>query len=612
MAYIKQNFRDGAVLTGQHMSNIEDAISFNYTVKPLIELGNLTTVGEISAEYFGCSYYRTAKYLKPLITEIKLCPASNIKVNTFVYDHEFSFVEMLETTQCAANEETTIDLPEKCGYIKFVLTAGQASSGTGTPVTDYVVKDTGISSTGTTVTGSNIQRYNYTVTSGGPYKASGAYSVGVGIVCFGDGVVLAHFTPKSPFTDYEFIAPAGTKTIAIAGTTSTLPSLYYMGGTDADSLPSVAVNGVDCIEYFNIRSADEGYQRLVIPVNVAHPSYIDIETTTGSTNWSEIDSIEILPDYGLLALPKTYSNIGKPTRLIIYAHGAAINYAEDVVRFDPNDCQPEYWLAEGYAVMDIEGNPYNNVDEHFWIPQARQCYENAYNWIVNNYNICTDGIFLGGRSMGGGMCLDLVNSNIPILAICPVAPATNGLWLWTNYDSSRKKFILDHMGLPTADRPALSSANMTDAEWDYIAKYWTQFCKYTPQFRVLQSIPDKDQLITALKGTAWNTPYVEAEAALYADLRTNINKPIKFFCAYQDSGAIHGRNIKMFYKMCENANEICELRLFNTDETTDPHHFEFLDSRAYINKTTIYGETVRAPLVYVEMLQFWRRYEKTL
>ena len=33
------------------------------------------------------------------------------------------------------------------------------------------------------------------------------------------------------------------------------------------------------------------------------------------------------------------------------------------------------------------------------------------------------------------------------------------------------------------------------------------------------------------------------------------------------------------------------------------------DSRHLTEVTTIYGETVQAPLVYVEMLQFWRRYE---
>ena len=37
--------------------------------------------------------------------------------------------------------------------------------------------------------------------------------------------------------------------------------------------------------------------------------------------------------------------------------------------------------------------------------------------------------------------------------------------------------------------------------------------------------------------------------------------------------------------------------------------FGVQDSRHLTEVTTIYGETVQAPLVYVEMLQFWRRYE---
>ena len=65
-------------------------------------------------------------------------------------------------------------------------------------------------------------------------------------------------------------------------------------------------------------------------------------------------------------------------------------------------------------------------------------------------------------------------------------------------------------------------------------------------------------------------------------------------------------------RMMENAGEICELRLYTTDETGDPHHLELLDSRTMIDVTTIYGETMKAPLPYVEMLQFWRRYEKVM
>ena len=62
------------------------------------------------------------------------------------------------------------------------------------------------------------------------------------------------------------------------------------------------------------------------------------------------------------------------------------------------------------------------------------------------------------------------------------------------------------------------------------------------------------------------------------------------------------------YRMLVNAGQVCELRMFHSD-ASQTHHFELEDSRYLTNVTTVYGETTQAPLVYVEMLQFWRRYE---
>ena len=613
MAYLKQNFTNGNVLTGVNMLNIENALTFNYSINPLIEIGSLDEYGQMIGVYMGLSSYRTAKYLRPLSTNINLITSLNSQITIFIYDIDFNFINT-QTIQGSANAKIAINLPENTGYIK--LTFSPMTNSSPVRITEYELKTTALNSSGGAVSAeNNIQRYNFKVTQGGLYKATGAYNTGVGIGCFlGDGyssTSFASFSPNSPFIDYVFTAPEGVHTIAVAGTTSNLPSLYYLGKSEM-AYPNVTVSGVDKIEYFNIRSKDEGYQRLIIPVNVAHATVSDINNAKKNDGWTRQDELEILPDYGLLCLPKTYSNMGKPTRLIIYAHGAGVNYASNVSRFPSTDFLPEYWLAEGYAVMDIEGNPYNNEDEHFWIPEARQCYEHAYKWIVQNYNICTDGVFLGGRSMGTGTCLDLIDSLIPILAICPLAPAFNGLLLWKMYDTRRKTFIMDHIGLPKDDRPTLTSGTMSDEEWEYLKKYWAQIVKYTPALRVITNLPDADTLINATKQGAWNADYIEDEAKAYADCKTSIRKPIKLFCATNDQAAKYKRSGAIFMRMMENAGEICELRLYTTDETGDPHHLELLDSRTMIDVTTIYGETMKAPLPYVEMLQFWRRYEKVM
>lgn len=367
------------------------------------------------------------------------------------------------------------------------------------------------------------------------------------------------------------------------------------------ALPRVTLENVDPDEIYVTRSADEGYQRLVIPVNVADAS------ASHEDSWELQDESEVMKDYGLLVLPETYSNIGKPTRLIIYCHGAGVNYPTTVSRFTAAGVKPEYWLKEGYAVMDIEGNPFDNTNEHFYIPQARQAYEKAYNWVINTYNICQDGVFLGGRSMGGGMCFELLQSHIPILAACPLAPCANTLWVWNTIDAGKKKFCAEKMGFKGTAPTWTSKNKLSDEEFQYLYDNFDQMIKYSPFWRGIENLPDKDVLFGVGHISA-STKYDEAEDALYSTLRFKSKAPVKIFTAYEDNVVPYRRNAELMYKMLKNAGQVCELRLFHTDASS-PHNFEVQDSRHLTEVTTTYGETVQAPLVYVEMLQFWRRYE---
>ena len=366
--------------------------------------------------------------------------------------------------------------------------------------------------------------------------------------------------------------------------------------------PHVIVKNVGVEDFYNIRPSDNGYQQLTIPVNVSGTN------TSDNDSWEVQDQGTYMKDYGLLVLPETYSNIGKPTRLIIYCHGAGVNYPSTVTRFSASShVQPEYWLKEGYAVMDIEGNPFDNTNEHFYIPQARQAYESAYNWVINAYNICQDGVFVGGRSMGGGMCFELLQSHIPVLAACPLAPCTNPLWLWSYISSARKSFCAEKMGFQGTPPAWGSNKKLTDEEFQYLYDNFDYLVRSTPFWRGIENLPDKDVLFS-ISHISPSVKYDEAEAALYSTLRYKAKAPVKIFSSYEDNVVPYRRNSELMYQMMKNAGQVCELRLFHTDAAS-PHNFEVQDSRYLTEVTTVYGETMQAPLVYVEMLQFWRRYE---
>ena len=350
-------------------------------------------------------------------------------------------------------------------------------------------------------------------------------------------------------------------------------------------LPQVHVQSVEQQEYYEPRPADEGYQKILAHV--------------------EVDG-EILPDYGVVCLPETYSNVGEPTRLIVFCHGAAVNYPSSVSRFVDSDLNPEYWLKEGYAIMDVEGNPYDNTNEHFYIPAAKKSYEAAYNWVVNTYNIRKDGVYLGGRSMGGGMCFDILQSSIPVVAACPVVPACNTLWYW-NYCSAERKEFCSKKGGFTGTPPAwTSNKKMTDEEYQYLYDNFDKMMECSPIWRGIVDLPGKDELFSVGRVSA-NTAYDKDEYEFYSNLSYWAKAPVKIFTCYEDTTVPYRRNAELMYNMMVNAGMDCELSLVHTDAST-PHRYEQQDSNANITVTTRYGETLSAPWVYVDMLKFWRKY----
>ena len=389
--------------------------------------------------------------------------------------------------------------------------------------------------------------------------------------------------------DFTSVKASEAKTFALASTCEYIRLVFRKDSSLPNfALPEVSVSNVDGKEYFELRSSDEGYQKILAHI--------------------EVDG-EILPDYGVVCLPETYSNVGEPTRLIIFCHGAAVNYPSSVSRFVASDINPEYWLKEGYAIMDIEGNPFDNTNEHFYIPQAIQCYKAAYDWVTSTYNIRTDGVFLGGRSMGGGMCFEILRSDIPVIAACPVVPACNQLWYWNYANADRKTFCSAKMGF-TGTQPAwTSNKKLTDAEYDYLYANFDQMLACSPFWSGIENLPSKDELFSVGRVSA-NVAYDEAEANLYSTLKFRAKAPVKIFTCYEDSTVPYRRNAELMYNMMVNAGMECELSLVHTDAAT-PHRYEQQDSNANITVTTRYGETLSAPWVYVDMVEFWRRYEPT-
>jgi hypothetical protein len=150
------------------------------------------------------------------------------------------------------------------------------------------------------------------------------------------------------------------------------------------------------------------------------------------------DREELYGDLGFIALPDSYSEDGAPTRLVISCHGAGGTVTTDDSQVE-HQALTQYLLANGYAVMDVNGLPQayaekNGIDirNNIGSPIALRSYVKAYFYCMERFNLKRE-VFVHGGSMGGISSTNLVLSGcIPVIAhsaFCPVLDTYNEIFL---------------------------------------------------------------------------------------------------------------------------------------------------------------------------------------
>ncbi len=150
------------------------------------------------------------------------------------------------------------------------------------------------------------------------------------------------------------------------------------------------------------------------------------------------DFEKLYEDNGVIILPENYSHNGEAIRLVINCHGAGGTIDTDDSQVE-HQVLTQYLVANGYAVMDVNGLPYKYAEENeidirnnIGSPIAVRSYIKAYHYCMKNFNLKPD-VFVHGGSMGGISSTNLVLSGmIPILAhsaFCPVLDTYNQIFL---------------------------------------------------------------------------------------------------------------------------------------------------------------------------------------
>ena len=408
-------------------------------------------------------------------------------------------------------------------------------------------------------------------------------------------------------SEYQYTATIGTRFVKMMWSmtsqtdyTTNVPDFSYY-------IKAAFVDGWNVKNIYPIGSY--GYQHIC---PVVHP--LDPNSCNQETNDVQDNPVRAYDD-GILALPSSYTNEGNPTRLIIYCHGAGVNYSSSNSYFPSTDCRPAYWRAMGYAVMDVDGECGASADvQHNCAPESLQCYIEAYKLVVERYNIAKDGVFLGGRSMGGAMSMYIMQSGeIPVIANCPVVPVMNTLWWWNYCSADMREYLATKMGMQ-GTQPSWTSGRMTQSEWQYLQDNFDTLRKYSPLWSCIVDLPvDKSVLFNEAFRVSADTINVPEEVALFGTLHAKVKAPVKFFDNYEDPSVPYERNAMLMYKMLVNGGNIVECRMFDVSQDTDTsvtaHHFEMRYDRL-VTVTTPSGQVIEnVPVVYIEMLRFWQRYE---
>lgn len=399
-------------------------------------------------------------------------------------------------------------------------------------------------------------------------------------------VTADNVPPDAAFMKFCFRSETGT-----SGLVSIDKFFFYLEGCFSENWNTKNVQSRQ-------KSGHGYYQPISVLVNVTNPNSCNDMTADVQ------DSPNYLYDHGVFCLPKQYSNTGEPTRLIMYCHGAGKHYTSTDNRFG-NHLNPELWLSEGFAIVDMEGNPYNDTDDHGYIPAAKQTYEATYRWILEHYNIYPE-VFVAGKSMGGGLVFDLLVSDIPIIAAGAIVPVCNYVWWWEYMNANRRAFVAEKLGFVGTAPTWTGNSPMTNEEWQYFSDNYDKWVSYNPFTRLLANPPSKTEILTNMNLSKSTAEPTADETNLWKDKIAKSPCPVKIWISQNDTSVIPTRNGAFMYQMLKNGSSIVEYRQF----LTGGHHIEQPDNGGFgANYVNSYGETITdAPVVFIELLNFWRRY----
>ena len=309
---------------------------------------------------------------------------------------------------------------------------------------------------------------------------------------------------------------------------------------------------------------------------------------------------------GIIKLPPNYTQEGQPTRAIIWCHGSG-DYMDKTSQVISRHYSQyiQYLVDEGYAVIDFWGwsTKFDIRAAQMATPTGMSCITQGYKWVVENYNIAKDGVFVFGKSLGGINAISLCsNKGVPVLACCGLAPEINPIHVAFGYNVDARRSVAIDFGFTNYDVLLEETVDTTSEAFKIcVSENADKISGYNPLWTGLIDVP-MSKLVNM-------SEWANGHDTVWDSAHRIFPIPIKIFIA-EDDGACSYNVCNKFIKTIKNSNYIGELRTmpsgtgghYSVDSDDKALKVESIVTRLGITHTNV-------PLAYVEMLQFFRRYE---
>lgn len=320
---------------------------------------------------------------------------------------------------------------------------------------------------------------------------------------------------------------------------------------------------------------------------------------------------------GKIKLPPNYTADGEPVPLIVFIHGSAeygsVNSKEMTKAYEG---YYNYLRDCGYAVFDCYGfgTKYpNSWCSTFATPTNRKCYFLGIKYILKNYNVDGNNIFVSCKSLGGIQALSFYyDTDINIKAVGMLAPELNPLHVNMGYSPGQRQAVCADLGFsedvnnvlnPEGGKPEINSKIVKDENYiAYITENYDKLCGWNPFWTGLL-MSKEEKLEYAL-----NRSKKGNEALANAYRVSTTNRPLKIWIS-KDDRAVSYDISEGLVRSLHNAGFQAELRTM--PDGTGGHHSVDNDENALkeTNVTTPCGKTYESvPTAYYELEQFFRKH----